>query len=492
MIPFFLVLNAYLSHLYSLSPANCTALTLKIERNKNVSNSRNGNQNNHPLLLDYKSHSIQNTTITNDESPLSLKTFDPCRKLIIPAGFMTAGLATWGIRQKVHLTRNRYIKNFHYHYDDYLQYAPSLVVVGLNLSGVKGKHTMARASANYMGSYFFSSSMTHLLKKSIRVLRPDFETLNSFPSGHTATAFGAATFLHKEYGQYRDPKYSILGFGMAVTTGISRQANNRHWISDVLFGAGIGIFSTELSYYLSDRLLSNWGLNSSTPHSGFQLQSDKPSFLQMKGGNTFPISNSTRHNRLRIESGALFGIEGAWFYSKKWGIGGEIALMSHSIHPSPWILKLTDQAIFNGKIDIQSFGNTFLLVGPYFQHSLNSFWSVSAKVITGISIGISGKAEAEINDPYVQDMGLRKEVLKFKPSKSGALSSGFQIHRKISRTVNIAGYIDGTLSQPKIEISTLASIDPATGATVLSPLSKNRRMNYQIVSVGLAITAMLW
>ena len=85
------------------------------------------------------------------------------------------------------------------------------------------------------------------LKKLTAVPRPDTHSLNSFPSGHTAQAFVAATFLHKEYG-IENPLLSVLAYSTATGVGLLRIMNNRHWISDVLVGAGIGIIATHLAY----------------------------------------------------------------------------------------------------------------------------------------------------------------------------------------------------------------------------------------------------
>jgi hypothetical protein len=61
-----------------------------------------------------------------------------------------------------------------------------------------------------------------------------------------------ATMLHKEYGQTVSPWFSVAGYGAAAATGLIRVRENNHWVSDVLAGAGIGIYSVELAYTLSD------------------------------------------------------------------------------------------------------------------------------------------------------------------------------------------------------------------------------------------------
>ena len=102
------------------------------------------------------------------------------------------------------------------------------------------------------------AAMTCSLKKITAVPRPDDPmTKTSFPSGHTAQAFATATFLSKEYG-HKSIWYSIAAYSMATTVGALRVMNNRHWVSDVLVGAGIGIFSTNLAYLTHQY---KWGKN---------------------------------------------------------------------------------------------------------------------------------------------------------------------------------------------------------------------------------------
>lgn len=100
----------------------------------------------------------------------------------------------------------------------------------------------------------------YTLKYSVGEARPDTGQKNSFPSGHTAQAFTAATFLSREYGN-RSIWISVGAYTAASTVGIFRMLNNRHWVSDVLVGAGIGIISTNLVYRTHK---NRWGKNSKT------------------------------------------------------------------------------------------------------------------------------------------------------------------------------------------------------------------------------------
>ena len=67
--------------------------------------------------------------------------------------------------------------------------------------------------------------------------RPDGSNSQSFPSGHSASAFATATVLQQSYGwKAGAPAYAFAGFIAA-----SRMSSNKHYLSDVLMGAGIGI-----------------------------------------------------------------------------------------------------------------------------------------------------------------------------------------------------------------------------------------------------------
>lgn len=85
------------------------------------------------------------------------------------------------------------------------------------------------------------------LKYTTDQIRPDNSSANSFPSGHTANAFFGAAVLAEEYKD-QSIIYPIAGYTVATATGVFRMLNNRHWASDVLVGAGIGILSAKAAY----------------------------------------------------------------------------------------------------------------------------------------------------------------------------------------------------------------------------------------------------
>ena len=144
--------------------------------------------------------------------------------------------------------------------DDYTQFFGPAMVVGLKLGGYEGRSDWPRLLSSAAASYAIMAILVNSIKYGAKEMRPDGSTANSWPSGHTATAFVGASLLHKEYGLTRSPWWSVAGYGVATATGVMRVLNNRHWISDVLSGAGIGIMSTELGYALSDIIFKGKGL----------------------------------------------------------------------------------------------------------------------------------------------------------------------------------------------------------------------------------------
>ena len=68
----------------------------------------------------------------------------------------------------------------------------------------------------------------------------------SFPSGHTTTAFAAAAAVTSEMRRMHPGSLIIVApvmYGGATLVGLSRMYHNNHWASDVALGAAIGTFS---------------------------------------------------------------------------------------------------------------------------------------------------------------------------------------------------------------------------------------------------------
>jgi membrane-associated phospholipid phosphatase len=188
------------------------------------------------------------------------KNYLSAKSLIIPVSFIGYGFATLKSEELQEINKNiatevqEDASDFKTKADNYLQYAPAAGVYLLNAAGIYGRNKIFDRTIILTMTTIVSTSMVTALKHVTHQLRPDGSTYNSFPSGHTTTAFIGAEMMNQEFG-WRSPWYSVVGYTMATGTGALRIMNNRHWLSDVIAGAGIGILSTKFSYWLYGK----WG-----------------------------------------------------------------------------------------------------------------------------------------------------------------------------------------------------------------------------------------
>jgi len=174
--------------------------------------------------------------------------------LVLPAaliGFGVVGLESPTIKNLNSSTQNELSEHIDEKFtiDDISQYTPFLTVYVLNAAGIKGKHNFRDRTTILATAYLIMGGTVGIIKATGNEMRPDKTSNNSFPSGHTATAFMGAEFLYQEY---RDVSvwYGFAGYAVATGTGFFRMYNNRHWLTDIAAGAGIGILSTKIAYWL--------------------------------------------------------------------------------------------------------------------------------------------------------------------------------------------------------------------------------------------------
>ena len=104
------------------------------------------------------------------------------------------------------------------------------------LRGAPGRETWHRMEFA-LASLATVGISTQALKFAVGRERPNGRGSRSFPSGHTSAAFGVAEVVRTLYGNLP----GIPFYGLAVITGLSRIHDNKHYLSDVVAGAGLGI-----------------------------------------------------------------------------------------------------------------------------------------------------------------------------------------------------------------------------------------------------------
>ena len=133
--------------------------------------------------------------------------------------------------------------------EDAVQYAPVGAFYALNMCGVKSAHGVADGTALVAASYCITAAATYALKLAVDERRPNGVDYDAFPSGHTATSFMGAEFLRMQYKD-ASPWIGIAGYALASGTALARIAHNEHWLTDVIAGAGVGILSTRVAYWI--------------------------------------------------------------------------------------------------------------------------------------------------------------------------------------------------------------------------------------------------
>lgn len=96
-------------------------------------------------------------------------------------------------------------------------------------------------------SLVVNASVTELLKHTIKERRPDGSDSGSFPSRHSSYAFTFASIASHELYRF-SPFWVVAAQTAANAVGMQRVYASRHYPSDVLAGAAIGIASTEVGY----------------------------------------------------------------------------------------------------------------------------------------------------------------------------------------------------------------------------------------------------
>ncbi len=297
----------------------------------------------------------------------------------VGAPLIATGLIMKGEDTHFRRLRNDYAKEFHRPFDNYTQYTPAAVMLGMKALGVKGRSDWNRMLVSDAFSAAIMAGVVQSMKYTTNVTRPDGSDNHSFPSGHTATAFMTATMLSKEYGHI-SPWIGVGSYTFATATGLMRIANNKHWLSDVLTGAGIGIISTELGYYLADLIFKDKGVHHYAVDETYSRQ-DRPSFFGFYLGVNIPLSHYDISEQLEFStsSGSSAGVEGAYFWSPYVGLGGKATISNTHIIT-------TDKECGASSGDVAEKNNLdaiSALIGPYFSYPLSPRWSLGTKLLAG-------------------------------------------------------------------------------------------------------------
>ncbi len=332
-----------------------------------------------------------NGDIEQEEKSEKVSFYDTKTFEILHAGtpLIVAGFAFKPACEEFQNIRNSNCGDVRFYADDYLQYAPAGIMLALKAAGVENRSSWGRMITSDALSVAMVSIMVNSVKRTVGVNRPYSNSNTSMPSGHTATAFMAATMLHKEYGGV-SPWYSIAGYSIAATSGAMRVINNQHWVSDVMVGAGIGIIATEIGYLLGDLIYKDRGINKDLDPS-FNSTWDGISSKASVGFYLGVVSALSQPSEtVKINMGAKIGVETSYLINGRFGVGAGASMSNYTMD-------------MDGVLQEQYLDVIAANVGAYYAQPISGRWRVGAKAL----VGMDYYRECMINDDFDIRKGAR-------------------------------------------------------------------------------------
>lgn len=410
---------------------------------------------------------------------------------LFAAGWAVKGdKAMFRVNNKEGKENTQLLTNFKTGIDDYTQYFGPAMTVGLKLGGYEGRSDWSRLLASAAMSYGIMAGLVNGIKYTAKEMRPDGSQANSWPSGHTATSFVGATLLHKEYGLTRSPWFSVAGYGVATATGVMRVLNNRHWISDVMSGAGIGIMSTELGYALSDVLFKGKGLL----RNNLEIDPNNPSFFAISmglglGSKDIDFTENDLENpwiyeglyddlgydddidyesdetpNIRFRAATVVDAEGAYFFNKYIGVGGRFRVRAMSAKSFGKYSELANLDQAGAWIDA---------IGSLYNYS-DEFYEEAVKGGSPIE-DLGGIVESDHLAEFSASLGL---YFNLPLSRQFSLGSKLLIGRSFTQELDIDGYAKGRIKDMNYRI-VYENGDLVDGSYISLPIDAGKEYSSQ-------------
>ena len=171
------------------------------------------------------------------------------KDVVLPAALLAVGtVAVWEhnmCKAKRYIHDNMKISRTHA--DDYLQWVPLAAGIGMHIGGMRSRYAPLDDMLASLNSIALMYGVGAAMKYGIGEPRPYNDSQhNSFPSGHTARAFRSAEMLRMQYGNW----WGMGGYAVAATVAYLRLRSGKHWLNDVVGGAGLGILCARAGYWL--------------------------------------------------------------------------------------------------------------------------------------------------------------------------------------------------------------------------------------------------
>jgi hypothetical protein len=159
--------------------------------------------------------------------------------LAVIGGGLAAGVHPFDSSVNAHLRSHYDLVNDLYAPAKYYGDTPEQVALSLGtyaFGRIFDKPKISHLGMDLLRAQVISELLVEPIKLTTRRLRPDGSNHQSFPSGHSAATFAAATIIERHLGWKR----AVLAYTIASYVATSRLHDNVHYLSDVVFGAAVG------------------------------------------------------------------------------------------------------------------------------------------------------------------------------------------------------------------------------------------------------------
>ena len=265
----------------------------------------------------------------------------------------------------------------------YIRFAPVALPWVMKAFGSPTRSSWGRMAVSQGLSAAIMIASVEGLKHSVSSLRPDGSDKRSFPSGHTAIAFMGATMTAHELAP-RSPLYALGAFALASAVAAERVLDGHHYPTDVVAGAGLGILSTEIGYWIGDRIFGDRGLQLSEPPLTENLNL---SYLQLSTGLLLPLGRiDCGPDRISRLPALSVSVRGGLAIGDNWGLAVETGLLS-----MPLVVKSGVSETYVKNLSSINFG-----LGPYMAFTLSRCFTLNVEATAGyrVNFGLNTVGDA--------------------------------------------------------------------------------------------------
>lgn len=208
---------------------------------------------------------------------------------------------------------------------DIAQFVPLAFPWAMKACGVTTRSGWGRMAVSQAIGGLIMTGAVESVKNTVASRRPDGDGWNSFPSGHAARAFFGATAAAIEL-EGQPPWYAVGSYAFATGIAAWRVVDNRHYPCDVVAGAGIGIISAQLGYWIGDAIFGP--VRSSQPMSAGRVD-DARWRVALQSGMAFPLGGyNVGQNRIIAMPALQSALMARWRQERGFVVGVSVEMLS--------------------------------------------------------------------------------------------------------------------------------------------------------------------